>query len=234
MADVSVAVGAFELDVVVEAERREPLVVVGPNGAGKTTLARALCGLVPLRRGKLVLDGVTLADGGIDVAPENRRVGVLFQEGLLFPHLDVLGNVAFPARSRGERRSAAEEAAGHWLQRLGIAHLRRRRPRELSGGEAQRVALARALAVEPKLLVLDEPLAAIDAAARPELRQLIGEVLDGFAGATVLISHEAADARALGSEVAVLEAGRVVQRGSVAALQREPATAYVAALFGAS
>ena len=171
-ANVGVALGELDLDATVAAGEGETLAILGPNGAGKTTLLRCLAGLVALDRGRIELDDEVLDDGSrVFVPPERRSVGVVFQDYLLFPHLSVLENVAFGLRSRGVDRRAARRRAAAALEPVGLAEAAGRKPRELSGGQAQRVALARALATEPRLLLLDEPLAALDQSARGVVRR---------------------------------------------------------------
>lgn len=197
--------------------------VVGPNGAGKSTLVAAVAGLIDYE-GAVSLDGRPL-----DALPaERRRVGVVFQDYLLFPHLTVLENVAFGPRAQGRRDARAIASAQ--LERLGAGSLAARHPAELSGGQAQRVALARALAADPEVLLLDEPLAALDVEVRDEVRAELAEHLAGFGGVTIVVTHSLADVAALASDVVVLERGRVTQRGSLAELTRAPATPYVARL----
>jgi molybdate transport system ATP-binding protein len=157
----------------------------------------------------------------------------MFQDLLLFPHLTVRENVAFSAKVRGGRWSAARRSADPWLSRFGMADLAERYPSALSGGQAQRVALARALASEPKALLLDEPLAALDVEFRDEVRADLGLRLRQFAGPTILVTHDREDVEVLADEVIVLEAGRITQRGSLADLARNPATAWIARFTGA-
>jgi molybdate transport system ATP-binding protein len=203
-----------------------PLALVGPNGAGKTTVLNALAGHVPIESGSILLGGRDITDE----PPEARRVGVVFQDFLLFPHLSVADNVAYGLRMRGTRRASARAATLPWLERFDLASLAARYPHELSGGQAQRVALARALAAEPEVLLLDEPMAALDVEVRDEVRaQLAGHLRD-FAGPTVIVTHSAADVAALAADVVVLERGEVTQRGSWESLRSAPATAYVARL----
>jgi molybdate transport system ATP-binding protein len=211
---VQVDRGRFTLDVPIDAADGEVLAVLGPNGAGKTTLLRALAGLEP------------------QASSQDRTVGFVFQDYRLFPHLSARDNVAFPLRSRGIRRAPAARLADTWLTRLGVAEQAAVRPAELSGGQAQRVALARALCAEPGLLLLDEPLAALDAATRVEVRAVLHQQLRDFAGVAVLVTHDPLDALSLADRVVVLEGGRVVQQARPAELVRRPATAYVAALAG--
>ena len=226
--------GAFELNVRVSAEPGSVLAVLGPNGAGKTTLLRVLAGLEACGEGRVELDGGVLdaADLGIFVRPEARPVGVVFQDHLHVPHLTVLENVAFGLRRRGARDARAQ--ARRWLERVGVGDLEHRRPAALSGGQAQRVALARALAYRPRLLLLDEPLAALDATSRREVRRELARQLEEFGGVRVLVTHDALEAAALASTLIVIEAGRVVQAGSFEEVRARPRTPYVADLVGAN
>jgi molybdate transport system ATP-binding protein len=233
-ADVGLRLGTLDLDVRISATEGETVAVLGPNGAGKTTLLRALAGLLPLDRGSIVIDGVTVDDpsAGLYVAPERRSVGVVFQDYLLFPHLSARENVAFGLRARGTRRSAARRSADEWLVRVGIADYAGEKPRRLSGGQAQRVALARALAPEPRLLLLDEPLAALDVGVRTELRRELRSHLTSFPGARILVTHELLDAVALAERLVVLEAGHIAQQGPIAEVAARPRSRYVADLVG--
>src|SRR5690606_21510155 len=195
--------GAFELDLALTAGAGEVVALLGPDGAGKSTALRALAGLVPMSGGQIRLDGADLRP----LPAERRGIGMVFQDYLLFPHLSVLENVAFGPRCRGAGRRAARERAARWLDRVGLAGFASARPRELSGGQAQRVALARALAVEPGLLLLDEPLAALDAHTRMEIRAALRRHLAGFEGAAVLVTHDPLDAMALADRIVVIEGG---------------------------
>ncbi len=226
--------GSFVLDVDVQVADGEVVAVLGPNGAGKTTLLRVLAGLHPLTAGTVDIGGRRVDDaaGKVRVPVPDRRVGVVFADSRLFPHLSARDNVAFGPRSTGTRRTAARADADRWLARLGLGELVGRRPDQLSGGQAQRVALARALATGPDLLLLDEPLAALDAATRDETRAELRRQLAGFAGPVVLVTHDLLDALTLASRVVVLEAGRVVQDDPPARLARRPRTAYAARLVG--
>ncbi|MEU8022926.1 ABC transporter ATP-binding protein [Micromonospora haikouensis] len=226
--------GGFHLDVALRVRAGEVVALLGPNGAGKTTALRALAGLHPLAAGHLTLDGVDLdrPDGRVWVPPERRPVGVVFQDYLLFPHLSARDNVAFGPRRRGADRRAARARADAWLDRVGLAGYARRRPRQLSGGQAQRVALARALAVEPTLLLLDEPLAALDARTRVDTRAELHRHLGAHPGATVLVTHDPLDALVLADRLVIVEDGRVVQEGDAAAVTARPRTDYVARLVG--
>ncbi|WP_432543439.1 sulfate/molybdate ABC transporter ATP-binding protein [Kineococcus sp. SYSU DK002] len=209
------------------------LAVVGPNGAGKSTLLALLAGLLRPTAGRVVLDGRVLSDDrGTFVPPHRRGVGLLAQDALLFPHLDVAGNVAFGPRSAGASRRRARDRAADLLAEVGATALAGRRPHELSGGQAQRVALARALAAGPRLLLLDEPLAALDVTAAPEVRQVLRRVLRGGDRSAVLVTHDPLDALALADRVVVLDGGRVVERGAVQDVLTAPRSAFGARLAG--
>jgi molybdate transport system ATP-binding protein len=215
----------------------EVLAVLGPNGAGKSTLLRVLAGLLPPDAGRVVVDGVDVWDdvaAGVHVPAHRRRLGMVFQDHLLFPHLSVLDNVAFGLRTRRVARGAAREAAAGWLARVGLDGLGDRRPGQLSGGQAQRAALARALVGRPSLLLLDEPLSALDARTRLTVRAELRRHLADFVGSTVLVTHDPVDAMALADRVVVVEEGRVVQAGPPAEVARRPRTDYVARLVGLS
>jgi molybdate transport system ATP-binding protein len=224
----------FALDASLDAAAGETVAVLGPNGAGKTTLLSVLAGLLPLDRGSLTLDGTVLDDPGAGtfVRPEHRPVGVMFQHGLLFPHLSALDNVAFGPQSRGVRKAEARRLATEWLERVGLAHRMAARSAALSGGEAQRVALARALVTSPALLLLDEPMSALDVGVRAEVRREVQRHLASFAGVRVVVTHDPLEAAALADRLVVLEEGKVVQTGTPAELAARPRTQYVATLAG--
>lgn len=233
-ADFVVRRGAFELELRLETDAGRVTALVGPNGAGKSTALRTLAGLLRPTAGRItvgdrVLDDVT---AGRHVPPPARGVGVVFQDYRLFPHLTAAENTAFGLLARGgDHRSALARGRAE-LDALGVGPQADARPRALSGGQAQRVALARALATDPAVLLLDEPLAALDASVRLEVRAVLAERLHAFAGATVLVTHDPADAIALGDEVVVVENGAVRQRGDAETIARAPASAYVADLLG--
>ena len=226
--------GPLELVVELAVADTEVLVVLGPNGAGKTTLLDALTGAVPLSAGRVELAGRVLDDvaTGVRVPPEARRLGVVHQRGLLFPHLTALENVAFGPRSRGVRGDQATATARGWLERVGLADRADTRPGQLSGGQAQRVAIARALATDPDLLLLDEPLSALDVEARQGLRTDLRAHLAGFAGPTVLVTHDPLEALTLGDRLLVLEGGRVTQVGTPVEVAAHPRSPWVARLVG--
>ncbi|MFD5221076.1 ABC transporter ATP-binding protein [Streptomyces tendae] len=220
--------GSFRLDVALTAAPGDVVALLGPNGAGKTTALRALAGLVPLTGGHLRLDGAALDR----TPPESRPVGVVFQDYLLFPHLTALDNVAFGPRCRGAGKAQARAQAAVWLDRMGLADHAGARPRHLSGGQAQRVALARALATHPRLLLLDEPLAALDARTRLEVRAQLRRHLAEFEAVAVLVTHDPLDAMVLADRLVVVEDGAVVQEGGPADIARRPRTDYIAQLVG--
>ena len=233
-ADVRVSIGALDLDVSLRAAPGTTLAVLGPNGSGKTTLLRALAGLVPLDEGRVALDGSVMEDVAARafVPPEARPIGVVFQEVVLFPHLDALHNVEFGPRSRGTHRRAARARATAWLERMGLAGAERSFPHELSGGERQRVALARALATDPRLLLLDEPLSSLDVGTRTEVRRALRRHLDDHEGVRVLVTHDPLEAMVLADEIAVIEDGRVVQSGDAEEIAARPRSRYAADLAG--
>ena len=233
-ASVDVRVGELAVDVDLQAPNGRTLALVGPNGAGKTTLLRVVAGLARAAKARVELDAQVLEDtaGGVFVPPERRSVGLVFQDGLLFPHLDALANVAFGLRARGVASGEARRRASKWLERLDVAHRASARPSALSGGEAQRVALARALAVEPRLLLLDEPFAALDASSRPAVRRQVAEHLARHEGPRVVVTHDPVEALALADELAVIEKGRLVQVGTAADVAARPRSRFVADLVG--
>jgi ABC-type sulfate/molybdate transport systems ATPase subunit len=203
---------------------RETVALVGPSGAGKTTVLRAIAGLATPERGRIELDGTTLFDAhaGIDLPPEQRRVGFVFQDYALFPHMTVEQNVGYAGRER----------VADLLNRLGIARLAKVRPEALSGGERQRVGLARALARDPAVLLLDEPLSALDAHTRLAVRGELRELLESFDLPTLLVTHDYEDAAALARRIGVLVEGRLLQVGTPEELLAAPAGPFVASFTG--
>lgn len=224
----------FELTAALRIEPGEVVALVGPNGAGKSTVLRTLAGLLRLDRGRVEVGDEVVSDPTRDLhrEPHQRRIGVVFQDYLLFPHLTVLENVAFGPRAQGLTRLVAYQRARGWLDRMGVADLAGARPHAISGGQAQRVALARALATEPDLLLLDEPLAALDARTRLLIRSELRRHLVEFAGAVLVVTHDPVDAAVLADRLVVLEEGRVVQEGTPREVARRPRTDYVARLVG--
>ncbi|MFF9851116.1 ABC transporter permease [Streptomyces litmocidini] len=211
-----------------DAEPGTTIAVVGPNGAGKTTLLRALLSLTPRAHARLTL-------GAVDVTglpPHRRRVAWVPQDGALFPHMTALANTAYGLRSQGVPRAGARREAQAWLDRLGVGHLGHRKPSQLSGGQAQRVALARALAARPRLLVLDEPLAALDQTTRAHVRHTLRTHLARFGGVCLIVTHDPVEAVSLADRVLVLDDGRALQDGSPAEVTRHPRSPWVARMLG--
>jgi molybdate transport system ATP-binding protein len=234
VADFRVSRGEFtlRLDLAVEPGRVSAL--LGPNGSGKSTALRVLAGLLPVESGTVRLAGRDLEDAArrLHVPAERRAVGMVFQDYRLFPHRSALDNVAYGLRRRGMSRPAARDRAAEWLAYVGLSEYARAKPARLSGGQAQRVALARALATDPDLLLLDEPLSALDAATRMQVRGELRRYLAGFKGAVLMVTHDPVDAMVLASDVVVIEDGAVVQRGPVGQVAAHPQTQYVARLVG--
>ena len=191
--------GEFERALNFSVADGEVLAITGPNGSGKSTIIHTIAGLVPLRSGQLQTDNITwdAPDSKQLVAPENRTCAVVFQDLRLFPHMNVIANVAYGLRAHGVKKEEAHSRSAALLACVGLSSFETRQPNELSGGERQRVALARALVVEPRVLLLDEPLSAVDVASRAALRDLLPELLSTFAGATILVTHDLGDVEAL-------------------------------------
>jgi molybdate transport system ATP-binding protein len=233
-ANVSTHLGTLHLECDVDVDAGVTVAVLGPNGAGKTTLLRVIAGLVPVEAGRIEVDGVVFDDSatGARVTPEARRVGFVFQDHGLFPHLSVLDNVAFGLRARGLDRRVANARAHEWLERVDLAAYAASRPSALSGGQSQRAALARVLVTDPQVLLLDEPLAAVDASGRLELRRALREHLSGFAGVRLLITHDPLEAASLAERVIVLEDGRVTQEGTFIEVTSRPRSAWIATMAG--
>jgi molybdate transport system ATP-binding protein len=233
-ATVGVRLGQLDLDVDLEVAPGELLAILGPNGAGKSTLLRILAGLTPIDSGRITIDDVVMEDpsAGTHVPVEQRPIGVVFQNYLLFDNLTALENVAFGLRARGIPKVTARRTAADWLGRVGLADHAAQRPRTLSGGQAQRVALARALATGPRLLLLDEPLAALDVGTRTGVRSDLRRYLASFDGMRVMVTHDPVDAYALADRIAILDGGRIVQVGSINDVTAHPRSRYVADLIG--
>jgi molybdate transport system ATP-binding protein len=226
----------FILDIAITIEPGQTVALLGPNGAGKSTAVAALAGLLPLDEGHILLDQRPLDDPEADifVPPEDRGVGVVFQDYLLFPHLSVEENVAFGLRSQKEDRGQAKNEASEWLQKFNLEHLSARKARDLSGGQAQKVALARALITNPNLLLLDEPLAALDVTTRVELRRDLADHLRRFSGPGLLITHDPTEAFLLADAINVIEEGHITQVGSADDIRLRPRTPYIADLAGSN
>jgi molybdate transport system ATP-binding protein len=231
---IRMRIGALDLDLDLRGDDT-PVAIIGPNGSGKTTLLRTIAGAYRPDAGTIRVEEDVLfdAEARVDLPPERRGVGYVPQGYGLFPHLSVLDNVAFSWLARGVARTERRATALRLMERMGCAHLAGRSPTKLSGGEQQRVALARALTAEPRMLLLDEPLAALDAPSRRQIRAYLAEHLTDRRGPALVVSHEARDVRALGAFVYAIEGGRVVQSGTAGALASAPATEFVAAFFEA-
>jgi molybdate transport system ATP-binding protein len=227
-------VAARDLDLELRLGEGERVAVLGPNGAGKSSLLALLAGVLRPDSGRAELDGRVLFDRDGPrqrwAPPHARGIALLAQDPLLFPHLSVLANVAFGPRAGGQSRRRAQATALRWLAEVEATDLAGRRPGQLSGGQAQRVAVARALAAEPRLLLLDEPMAALDVAAAPLLRRTLRRVLTGRSA--VLVTHDLLDAVLLADRVLVLDAGRVVESGPTAEVIRQPRTPFTARIAG--
>lgn len=224
--------GTFQLEASLAVAPGQITCLLGPNGSGKTTLLRAVAGLLPIDDGTILMGGDTFDEGptGHFVEPANRAVGFVFQDYRLFPHLDVIDNVAFGLSAFGHSEREARERAEQWLARLGVGRLARLKPRQLSGGQAQRVALARALAPEPRLLLLDEPLAALDIRTRAQMQSELLAHLRAFAGPCLMVTHDPEEAWSFADRIAVIEDGSIVQAGTPADLAAAPASDYVSHL----
>ena len=217
--------GDFTLELQFSLAPGATAAVLGPNGAGKSTLVDALAGLIALDRGEIVLAGRALGR----LSPQERGLGVMFQGYCLFKHMSARDNVAYGLRARGVPRARARDEAQAWLERLDVADVAEHRPAALSGGQAQRIALARAMITRPALLLLDEPLAALDVSARAQARTMLSRWLADAGAICLIVTHDVRDALALADELLVLEAGRLTARGRAAELRAHPPTPYVAA-----
>ncbi|KAA0022188.1 sulfate/molybdate ABC transporter ATP-binding protein [Antrihabitans cavernicola] len=223
-----------DVDVEFSVDEGTVTAILGPNGAGKSTILSVIAGLHRPDAGRVELNGRVLTDveSGVAVAPHKRGVALLAQQALLFPHMTAAANVAFAPRSSGASRRVASAAADRWLAAVDASALANRKPAQLSGGQAQRVAVARALAAEPALLLLDEPMAALDVSAAPALRTLLRRVLRTESRTAVLVTHDALDALALADRAVVLDGGRVVEQGEVRQLLARPRSAFAARIAG--
>jgi molybdate transport system ATP-binding protein len=231
---VTSRLGTFELEAELDVADREVMVLVGESGSGKSTLLRCLAGLLRPDRGRIVMDGALWFDSERPawLPAHERRVGVVGQDVALFPHLTAAENVAFGLRAQRTPATERRRRTAAALERLGIAALAARKPHQLSGGQQQRVAIARAIVLEPRLLLLDEPFSALDAASRRAIRAELRKLLDELSCATVYVTHSPAEALSFGECITVLEAGRVSQVGTREDLMRSPRSPYVAEFLG--
>ncbi|MFT4135840.1 ABC transporter ATP-binding protein [Microbacterium sp.] len=230
-AHVVVARRDFRLDVAVSAARGETVAIMGPSGAGKSTLLGAIAGLTRLREGFVRIDGTDVA-GRRPVPPNRRGIVLLGQEPRLFPHMSARDNVAFGLRAHGADRDHARREADDWLGRVGLDGFGAQRPAELSGGQQQRVALARALATSPRVMLLDEPLTALDPETAGEIRALVAEQLLHAQVTTLVVTHDAVDAASLARRLVIVEDGRVSQEGAVREVLSTPGSRFAAAVAG--
>lgn len=213
--------GSFTLDVDLSFNDAEVVAIMGPNGSGKSTLLHAIAGLLPITFGILWHDDVIFDDetSNTFIDPTQRNVGIVFQGGLLFENMNVLENIIFGLRARKIRRAEAAIQAQSLINQFGLAELLQRSPRELSGGQAQRVAIARALITQPKVLLLDEPMSGLDTATRNLVRAEFRQVLAGFAGYRILVTHDVDDALAMADRMIELENGKVIWDGPTSQYQ---------------
>jgi len=234
--ELSITVDERHVDLSMRVQNDEVVAILGPNGAGKSTILQVVSGLLRPDRGYASLDDRTIFNVGdsgtsqVWVPPHDRGVALLAQEPLLFPHLTALDNVAFGPRSTGKSRRSATSTATHWLTEVDALEHAQRKPAQLSGGQAQRVAVARALAAEPRLLLLDEPMAALDVAVAPSMRQLLRRVLRGQS--TIIVTHDVLDALLLADRVIVVDNGRVVEQGPTAEVLARPRSGFAARIAG--
>jgi molybdate transport system ATP-binding protein len=229
--EVRARLAARDLDVSLEVADGETVAILGPNGAGKSSVLSIVAGILRPDAGRATLDGQTLFDLPATWRPAHARgTALLAQDPLLFPHLTVLDNVAFGPRSTGATRRAAYETARHWLDEVDAVELADRRPGQLSGGQAQRIAVARALAADPRVLLLDEPMAALDITVVPAMRQVLRRVL--VDRSAVIVTHDVLDALLLADRVVVMEHGRVVESGPTKELLTRPRSAFAASIAG--
>lgn len=219
-------------DLSLTVNRGEVVALLGPSGSGKSTLLRLVLGFLGPNAGQILLDGEVMSNaGGALVPPEERNLAVVFQDLALWPHLDVQQNLAFALDAKGVARDERDERIAKLLARVGLQGKEHRYPSELSGGERQRVAVARALVQEPGAILLDEPLSNLDTGLTRELLGVFSELFAERASTVLYVTHELREAVALGARIAILEEGRIVQHGTVAALRSEPGTPFIRDLF---
>ncbi len=225
---------AFQLSLSLAARYGETTVLLGESGAGKSTILRIVAGLLKPQKGYVALGDIVYFDSqrGIHVPPQERPFGYVFQDYVLFPHLTVFENVAFGLQAQRMTRSFVRQRVGEALEQVRLTGLDRRRPAQLSGGQQQRVAVARALALQPQLLLLDEPLSALDVQTRREVRQELRRILAEVNVTTILVTHTYLEALLFGQHILVLERGKVLQQGGQRDLLEHPRSAYIAELIG--
>tara|TARA_B100000700_G_scaffold302915_1_gene373832 strand:- start:1237 stop:2319 length:1083 start_codon:yes stop_codon:yes gene_type:complete len=230
--DITVDIGSSRIltDVCVQAPQGSSLSILGPSGCGKTTLLRVLAGLQKTKSGSITLDGRCVVSDQVDIPPEQRNVGLVFQDWALFPHLTVLENIVFGLK-RSDRKAPTKEIM-ELLEMVGISELADRLPSSLSGGQQQRVALTRALAPQPSILLLDEPFSSLDTGLRVELRSEVSDLLKLLNVTSVFVTHDQDEAFTLGDEVAVMNEGRVVQHDTPWEIYRHPTNSWVASFVG--
>ena len=228
-ARIVTSVGDFHLDAQLACAPGETVALLGPNGAGKSMIVKAIAGLQPIERGCIRIDSTPVDEPASTtfIPPEHRRVGVVFQDYLLFPHMSVRQNIEF-----GPRNLKVTGTTQPWIERLDLTELLERKPAQLSGGQSQRVAIARALATNPRALLLDEPLAALDAATKQGVRGQLRHFLTDFEHGTILVTHDPLDALVLADRIVVVEDGRVTQQGPTAEVASQPRTDYLAKILG--
>jgi molybdate transport system ATP-binding protein len=233
-ATLAMQLPAFQLDLALSTDSGQTIVLLGESGAGKSTVLRLLAGLIHPQYGSIELDGTIYFDSEkkIACAPQRRPFGYVFQDYTLFPHLNVYENVAFGLKAQGMAGPALRQRVGEALEQVHLVGYDRRRPGQLSGGQQQRVALARALVLQPKLLLLDEPLSALDTQTRREVRQELRRILQQTRLTTVLVTHQYVEALIFGHTILVLDHGRVIQQGTQRDLLQHPRSNYVAELVG--
>ncbi|WP_300668749.1 ATP-binding cassette domain-containing protein [Desulfoluna sp.] len=215
-------------DVSLSIEPGDFFILLGPTGAGKSLILEALAGLIPISSGSLCLHGEEITH----LPPERRNLAIVYQDGALFPHLTVEENIGFGLRYAKKKATEPQAIVQDLMDRLGITHLRKRKPKNLSGGEKQRTALARALAVKPDILLLDEPLSALDPTTRKEIADLLKALHKEKKMTCLMVTHDFAEARYLGQSMAVIRDGRIEQSGPVHALFSHPETPFVARFLG--
>ena len=228
-ARIVTSVGDFHLDAQLACAPGETVALLGPNGAGKSVIVKAIAGLQPIERGCIRIDSTPVDEPASTtfIPPERRRVGMVFQDYLLFPHMSVRQNIEF-----GPRNLKVTGTTQPWIERLDLTELLERKPAQLSGGQSQRVAIARALATNPRALLLDEPLAALDAATKQGVRGQLRHFLTDFEHGTILVTHDPLDALVLADRIVVVEDGRVTQQGPTAEVASQPRTDYLAKVLG--